>query len=389
MAEKLQEGTRSCRSALVQPSTDEGRMFEQTARNRDLRVIPSAGAKAEADSRVAVLLNANARRVTPRVVRSLKHVVPEDDLFLSRSALDARRIAQAVLDRRYQTVFCGGGDGTFMGFVNHVLSEIELRGEDRRQRAPRFGVLRLGTGNALASLVSASHHRGDGILDDVLRARAGEVPGYRRMELFRVDGKRTMFAGVGIDGKIINDYIAIKDSFGKGALKDLVSGAKGYFASVALKTIPHYLVHSSFNPCELWNGRSEAYRLGPDGAVLQTFKPGELMYRGQVRLAAAGTSPYFGFGMRAFPFAGHRRGMMHVRLNWSSTSEIIAGIGRLWAGKFFPPTMNEYLVSDATFRFENPMPLEVAGDACGYRSELHLEMCPEQIELVDFTGSVH
>src|ERR1700758_2517710 len=38
--------------------------------------------------RVAVLLNARARKVTPRVVRALSHVVPRSDLYLSRSEKD-------------------------------------------------------------------------------------------------------------------------------------------------------------------------------------------------------------------------------------------------------------------------------------------------------------
>ncbi|HVE83787.1 MAG TPA: diacylglycerol kinase family protein [Myxococcales bacterium] len=369
--------------------TDEGRMYEQTARNRDLRLVPSPAARAEADSRVAVLLNANARRVTGKVLKSLSHVVPDEDLFLSRSSLDARRIAQAVLDRRYHTVFCGGGDGTFMAFVNHVLAELELRNQHHYQRPPRFGVLRLGTGNALANLVNASHHRGDGVLDDVLRARAGEVPGYRRVELFRVDGKRTMFAGVGIDGQIINDYNAVRESLGQGAFRGLIAGGGGYVASVALRTIPFYVTHSARYDCELINGRGVAYRMGPDGNPVAEYQPGELIFRGAVRLAAAGTMPFYGFGMRAFPFAGQRRGMMHLRLCWSSTAEILAHLPSLWAGRYFTRTMGEFLVSEATLRFDSAMPLEVAGDACGYQSELHLEMCPEQVELVDYTGSVH
>ena len=61
---------------------------------------------------LAVLLNANARKVDARVVKALSHAVPEQDLFLSRSELDARRIVQSVLERGYPLVFTGGGDGT-------------------------------------------------------------------------------------------------------------------------------------------------------------------------------------------------------------------------------------------------------------------------------------
>jgi hypothetical protein len=40
-------------------------------------------------------------------------------------------------------------------------------------------------------------------------------------------------------------------------------------------------------------------------------------------------------------------------------------------------------------RFERPMPLQIAGDAEGYRDSLQLGMAKDPIELVDFTGAVH
>jgi diacylglycerol kinase family enzyme len=184
----------------------------------DLRPADSQGlpqAVPSAEPKVAVLLNANARKVNARVVRALSHVVPEQDLFLSRSELDARRIVQTVLERNYHTVFTGGGDGTFMGFVNEVYRQLENRGRLPGQRAPRFGVLKLGTGNAIAHFTNASDTRNDGILHDVLRARANEVPGSRRMDLLSVDGQRAPFAGMGVDGKLLNDYIWVKHTWAR------------------------------------------------------------------------------------------------------------------------------------------------------------------------------
>src|SRR5689334_20473631 len=102
--------------------------------------------------RVAVLLNANARHVGPRTLRALSHVVAREDLFVSRSELEGRGIARKVVERRYDIVFCGGGDGTFMAFANEILREAQRA----HAPAPRFGVLRLGTGNGLAAVVRAS-----------------------------------------------------------------------------------------------------------------------------------------------------------------------------------------------------------------------------------------
>ena len=65
-------------------------MWVQPFRSAELEVVPP---KVEGEPKVAVLLNANARKVTDRVVRTLSHAVPEGDLFLSRSELDCRRRA--------------------------------------------------------------------------------------------------------------------------------------------------------------------------------------------------------------------------------------------------------------------------------------------------------
>ena len=118
----------------------------------DTHRVPSA--QPGVGPRVAVLLNAPARKVGPKVVRALSHVVPDEDLFLSRSLLDCKRIVQVVLERGYTTVFTGGGDGTFMGFVNELLRQTDARGRHAGAPMPRVGVLKLGTGNALATFVS-------------------------------------------------------------------------------------------------------------------------------------------------------------------------------------------------------------------------------------------
>jgi diacylglycerol kinase family enzyme len=352
----------------------------------DIEQVPP---RLEVDHRVAVLLNANARKVSPRVLRSLSHVVPEGDLFLSRSELDARRIAQQVVDRGYHTVFMGGGDGTVTCFINEILTQVALRRQHHPTPTPRFGVLKLGTGNSVASLVKASSTRDDGFVDDVLRARAGEVPGYRSIDLLLIDGKRAPFAGLGMDGKLLNDYNWVKQNFGQGALSKVLTGAGGYFASVAFKTVPHYLTNSNSVNCHVVNGPSVAYRMGPDGTPVETYAPGATLYRGSLVMAAAGTVPFYGFELKMFPFAGKRRGMMNLRLGSLPTTAILANLPKLWSGTWFPEGLKDFLVKDATIHFEREMPFQIAGDAEGYRSEVHFQLAPEPIDVVDFTSAVH
>ena len=174
-----------------------------------LRLIDSApqldlAGQAAPEAGVAVLLNARAKAVNEGVRRALSLVVPPEDLYLSRSHEEAAEIADRVVARRYRTVFTGGGDGTFVSGVNRVLEASERR----RARPPRFGVLALGTGNAVAEMVGASPRRH---AQDLARFVAGEVHGSRRLDLVTCDGRRTPFAGVGVDAAVLNDYIWLKD----------------------------------------------------------------------------------------------------------------------------------------------------------------------------------
>ncbi len=340
------------------------------------------------DRKVAVLLNANARKVTPRVIRALSHVVPAKDLYLSRSELDARRIATQVVDQGYHTVFMGGGDGTLMCFMNEILNQVRHKGPARA--APRFGVLKLGTGNSVASWLKASPTRNDGMVDDVLRARTGEVPNYRTVDLLDLDGKRAPFAGLGLDGKLLNDYIWVKENLGQGPLSRLLSGPGGYFTSVALKTVPYYLTNPSAVRCVVTNGGKSAYRMGPDGTPAgDPIKPGQTLFEGDLVLAAAGTVPFYGYELKTFPFAAKRRGMFHLRLANVSALDVLTHLPQMWSGTWFNDSIHDFLASDVTVKFDRPMPLQIAGDAEGYREQLRIGVSSESVELADFSHAVH
>lgn len=345
--------------------------------------------RAQGKYQVAALLNANARKVSARVLRSLRRVLPPGDLLLSRSEADARRIARAVVDRGYHTVLLGGGDGTLMCFVNEIFAEIEQRRQFGPVAVPRFGILKLGTGNSVASLVSASPPGEEGLADDVLRVRSQKVPGYRDIDLLLIEGKRAPFAGLGADGQLLNDYNWVKQNFAQGPFSRVMTGAGGYFASVALKTVPYYLTHSTAVKCEVVNGSSTAWRMGSDGKPVETFAPGAILYRGPLMMAAAGTVPFYGFELKMFPFAGKRPGFMDLRIGTLPTATIIANLPRLWSGSWFPDGLKDFLVKDATIRFAREMPFQIAGDAAGYRSQVHFAVAPEPIHVVDFKGLVH
>lgn len=363
-------------------------MLGHAARSPELRVIPTSAQKRTPDPKVAVLLNANARRVSERVWKSLTHVVPEGDLFLSRSGEELVTIVQTVLDRRYDTVFCGGGDGTFTGLVNELSRQLEERNRHHPQKAPRLGILKLGTGNGLAALVNASPLKGDRILDDVLRARAGEIPGYRRLDLLRLNGRIATFGGVGHDARILNDFVWVKKNFARAPGLGFLGGELGYAASVAFRTVPSAIVQPGTVGARVTNGDGTAYLLARDGSVIREFAPGEQLFSGKLNFAAAATSPFYGYEFRMFPHALSRPGTMQLRLAAISAPQILANLPALWKGRYTSPNVHDFHVTGATIELDRPMPLQIGGDAEGDQQKLVLSMA-EPVELVDFSGAVN
>lgn len=229
------------------------------------------------------------------------------------------------------------------------------------------------------------------MLEDVLRAKAGEALGVRRLDLLSIEGRRAPFAGLGADGKLLNDFVWVREHLARGVFKGLLSGTGGYVSAVALKTLPHYLVHPPAVECEVVNGHaSPAYRLARDGSLLgEPIAPGAPIFRGRLMMAAAGTIPFYGFGLKMFPFAGQRSGMMHLRLGTASPPAILANLPALWKGRWFPQGIQDFHAKEVAIRFEKPMPLQISGDAEGYRAEISFRIASEQVELLDFNGVLH
>ncbi len=329
---------------------------------------------------IAVLLNANAKKVNARVRRALSGVVPAEHLFLSRDAAEAHAIADTVISRRYGTVFTGGGDGTFVSWVNHILD----RAEHRSAPAPRFGVLALGTGNAVAEMVGA---RPRSHVEELQRFLRGEVPYYRRLDLVTCEGRRTPFAGVGIDAAVLNDYNWVRQRLGAGSLKRFAEGMSGYGLAVALRSAPRQLVSGRAPYCEIVNAGRAGWRLDERGRRIgKPIEHGEILYAGPCILAAGGTVPYYGFGLKAFPFALSRPGMMHLRIAGKiPVSTLLWNVSRIWSGEFGHPGLLDFQVEKVHLEFERPMPLQIGGDAEGWREKLTLGMAPCGVEVVDFT----
>lgn len=345
--------------------------------------------------RVAVLLNANARAVTPRVIRDMSEVVPRRDLFVSRTLEEAGQIVAEVAGTGYDTVLTGGGDGTFVGFLNALKRYLDTPayGGDGASALPalaprplpRFGVLRLGTGNALASLTGASPLRGAGVFEDVLTARAGRTTGSRRLDLVEVDGLHAPFTGVGYDALIVNNYQRWKNMLGTGALRLLGEGLTGYMLSLFGLSVPEALAHREPARVRVVNLGAPAWRIDLAGRrIAEPVGPGEVLYEGPARIAGAATCPNYGFDLRMFPAATALPGRFQLRVATTGVPEALAHLGPIWRGEYASPTVHDFHAEKVELTFDRPMPFQIGGDPAGWRDRFVVSISDSPVEMVEF-----
>ena len=333
--------------------------------------------------RVAVVVNGNARGVTRDLVQVLDQIVQRGDLFVSRSLDEAQDIARIIVERGYPTVVTGGGDGTFTQMVTWVTREARRRGKE----PPRFGVLRLGTGNAIAWVMGARDkgRRGRGVVADL--ARLQKEGGSRLIRLLDVDGVLTPFAGIGGDAAALQDYERVKQRLESTPLpRALKSGLPVYAVSIAAITSPRYLVKPR-DRARIVNVGEPAFRLGVDGQPVGRPVPaGGVLYEGPFQMITMSTIPYWGFGARIFPFAEDRPDRYHLRVVNISPIDVALHLKSIWNGSYRDDRVYDFLADRVRIECEGPVPLHLGGDPAGARERVEVALSEEPVRIVDFYG---
>jgi len=346
------------------------------AENPDRRgVRPRAG-------RIAVVVNGNAQSVSDEVITTLDQILDAGDLYVSRRIEDADGIAKSLLDRSYDTILTGGGDGTFTVVVTAVVREAERRG----LKPPRFGLLRLGTGNSLAWVVGASV-AGKGprvakaLSADIARLRADA--GSRMLPLVEAEGMLSPFCGFGVDAIVLRDYAATKQAIARGPLKRVLPGIAAYGVAAVTRTLPSYLLRPASH-CRITNRGSDAFRIGERGGVGPPIREGKVIYEGPATIAAVSTIPYYGFGFRMFPYAEDRPGKMQLRVSTVRTFSFIKHFPEIWRGDYYnPEELFDFFVDAVEIEMDPPTSFQVGGDVLGDRSRI-LARLRDPVPVVDF-----
>lgn len=309
--------------------------------------------------RLAVILNRRARGCSTAVVDRLARLVPAQDLYLSGSLDESRRIAEAVVARGYPSVMLGGGDGT----VTQCLTD--LRAEARKQGLPlpSVGVLKLGTGNALAYALGASGTSEAQLARDL--GRAANATGQGRLHLLEVEGRLTPFAGLGLDAQIQDDFNVITRSLDGARVGRHLGAGLRYALAVAGRSLPRYLT-DELPEVTVINRGAPARRVDVAGRTIGEPVPhGAVLWRGRASIVTASTIPFFGLGMRMFPHAERQPGRFQIRCARMGAAQILRELPSIWRGSCASEKIFDFLVDQVELRVERKVPVQVGGDVLG------------------------
>lgn len=316
--------------------------------------------------RVAAIVNASAHRVSPAVIAALRAGLG-DDVFVTRSAADARAAMATVVARGVELVCVAGGDGTFVQAVGDVHDLAHAR-------PPILFALRCGLGNAIADVSGASSASPAGIARDLERARGDEAP--VPLAVVRANGRIACYAGVGLDAMFVEDLYAVAKGRWKRAAATL-RGATGLVATVVGRTLPRLLTYQP--PRVTVVARAPATPLDRRGRPGGADAPaGTILHDGPALVAAAGTIASYGRGFTAFPFAdavGPTR--FHLRV-WSiGAATLLRHLPGVWRGSYVPePGVRDWATTAVELRWARPHVIHIGGDLVAPTTRLAIDLVP-------------
>ena len=332
-------------------------------------------------SRVAVVLNANAKRVTTRVRDAFAATIPADDLFFSTTLAEAEQYARTIIDRRYDTVLAGGGDGTIVNTMNMLLRAADEASFGMyRPPLPDIGVLRLGTGNGLGYTTGAGKP-----MEDVLRVLNGDRPRARPLQLMEdADGGAMFpFASLGYDAQLLNDYVEAVDASKGGMSESMMKSVAGYFVALGTRTIPQQIKAKA--PRMRITAVGRCARLDPETDEELPLPTGSTLFEGIARTVAMGTTPYYGYKLKVFPFADKRSDRFHLRVSTASIPYVLSRLPSVWNGTLRSDKFLDFLVEGVRIHSSEALPYQTSGDARGYRNDLEVNLSSRTFRVLDRT----
>jgi diacylglycerol kinase family enzyme len=389
------------------------------SREEPLAIPPSF-----APRKTAIVLNMNARLVSPDLTGVAESVFGRENVFVTYSQEEAKDAASHIIQQKYSLIVPVGGDGTLSHIINYLCQELMHRdGCDSLEQAmgelPLLGYIPLGTGNGVGSVVGCRVKR-DGILPGSKRRRRKQLRNV--MERLKAVGEQhpnkdyeivempmikvqmqdmdknaeelCFFAGIGFDSLMLNDFKRIKAwSKRTGFLTRMLSSVAGYCVALVIKTLPKatlgkhniYVKLTTRDNNTLWVDHRR-------GDMVRRVEDNEL-YSGTTGILAAGTSPYYGGGLRLFPFARMTVDKMHLRLGRIHPLVGFLNIPQIFAGSYRDRSDRfgciDFIGGDFEVQVlgrgkEKGFPFQHSGESVGHVEQFRLQVVKEPVRFVSF-----
>ncbi len=327
---------------------------------------------------IAIILNNNARNVNHDIKEQVEQLIPRNNIFYTNSLAEADATIAKILNAHYTHIFTGGGDGTLVYFVNK-MKEIKKKAKIKK-KLPAIGILRLGTGNAVAIYTNS----GKKIADDLETVLKGGTYKTDTVDFVKIDDKYFTFGGFGLDALILNDYDMMKKIPNK-ILRYPFLGLKGYFLSSIMITLPKSILFKPLTIEVYANRDEEIYKVSMvEGFTKLKVKKGDLIYKGPFTVTAIGTTPFYGYGLKVLPFANKKKGYFQMRIMDIPPALMAYKVLKAWKGIYEGDDVHDFLLKDVTVKFSKPSPLQIAGEAAGYKKEVRISLSKEKIDFIKF-----
>ncbi len=311
--------------------------------------------------RAVAIINRNARRLRGRLPDELERALPGGVRF-TVSLDDARDRIRAEIRRGVDLIVLGGGDGTLV--MGLALVAEACRGFAKPE--PAIGMLRLGSGNAIADAVGA----GDDVAADLGRLVRGQSV-WRQLAMVDVLGVRAPFVGLGIDSQLLEDQAAFGRVVDRVPVVRGLGGGARYALSVALRSIPRFAT-AARPTATVTNLGAPAIEMARGGPTGRTIGADRELWSGTCTLVAGATIPYFGFGLKMFAFSDARAGRFHLRCGDGGLIEVLRHVPAAFRGEYFSDHTADFLCDRVAIDLDRETAVEAGGELLGRHRHIEL-----------------
>lgn len=304
---------------------------------------------------VAFLFNNNNKFKNKNNIDIIKYLFNNNNVFFTKNEFECVSYLKYIIDCKYNFIFCCGGDGTLFSIINLI---IKLKSNYNCNFLPVFGVLKFGTGNAFSLFLNKTN------TSNILKKLdIGSKINIFNHGLILCDGDYfSFFIGVGIDSKIINNYFFLKKNIFK-FNKVYFNNFLKYFYSSIFNSLPRFLTNNN-DKISITNN-SISYRVRLDNKLRLSeilVRPGEILHKGDIITVSLGCIPYFGYGLKMFPYFNLINDFAHLRIIVKPASSLFFNFNKFYKGKLNNFIIRDFLIKDIDIHSNNFIEFQSSGE---------------------------